>query len=97
LLAVKGAGPTVVGRLEQQGIDSLAVLVRLNAASVCADVSAMVGGTCWRNAPRARASARQWQGGGLPALRRGAEGEAASCLERSHRWLASGGDDARDA
>ncbi len=56
LLAVKGVGPTVVARLEQIGIASLADLAGRDARQICEHVSAEVGGTCWRNAPRARAA-----------------------------------------
>ena len=54
LLAVKGVGPTVVQRLEQVGIEDLAVLARQDAGAVCAAASALVGSTCWRNSPQAR-------------------------------------------
>ncbi len=54
LLAIKGVGPGVVSRLEQIGIDSLATLARQDATAICAEVSARLGTTCWRNAPKAR-------------------------------------------
>lgn len=56
LLAVKGVGPTVVQRLEQVGIEDLAALARQDAGAVCAAASAMLGSTCWRNSPQARAA-----------------------------------------
>jgi len=56
LLAVKGVGPTVLARLEQIGIASLADLSSRDARQICEHVSAEVGGTCWRNAPRAHAA-----------------------------------------
>ena len=56
LLAVKGVGPTVVQRLEQVGIEDLAALARQDAGAVCAAASALVGSTCWRNSPQARAA-----------------------------------------
>lgn len=56
LLAVKGVGPTVIARLEQIGIASLADLATRDAQEICDHVSAMLGATCWRNAPRARAA-----------------------------------------
>lgn len=43
LLALKGVGPTVVARLEQMGIDSLAVLSKANACDIPAQASAAVG------------------------------------------------------
>lgn len=56
LLAVKGVGPAVVARLEQIGIASLADLAAWDAQAICDHVSAALGSTCWRNAPRARAA-----------------------------------------
>lgn len=54
LLAIRGVGPGVVARLEQIGIASLAELARRDAATICAEVAARLGTTCWRNAPKAR-------------------------------------------
>jgi len=54
LLAVHGVGPGVVARLEQIGIACLADLARQDAAAICADVAALLGSTCWRNAPKAQ-------------------------------------------
>ena len=45
LLAVKGVGPTVIARLEQMGIESLAHLAR---------GAALAGSSCWNNSPQAR-------------------------------------------
>lgn len=56
LLAVKGVGPTVVARLEQMGYESLAHLSQANALDVVAKASAIVGSTCWKNSPQARAA-----------------------------------------
>lgn len=56
LLGVRGVGPTVLLRLEQIGLDSLALLARRDADAVCAEVAALLGATCWRNAPQARAA-----------------------------------------
>ena len=53
LLAVKGVGPTVIARLEQMGIESLAHLARANAADVLARGAALAGSSCW-NSPQAR-------------------------------------------
>jgi len=47
LLALKGVGPAVIGRLEQLGYHSLAGLRGATALS---------GSTCWRNSPQARAA-----------------------------------------
>jgi predicted RecB family nuclease len=54
LLALHGVGPGVVARLEQLGIDTLETLARQDATAICADIAAMLGGTCWRNQPKAR-------------------------------------------
>lgn len=54
LLAVKGVGPTVVDRLEQIGIDSLAALAATKPDDIVAQVAAMLGATCWKNSPQAR-------------------------------------------
>ena len=56
LLALKGVGPTVIARLEQMGIDSLAVLSEANTTDILAQASAAVGSTCWKNSPQARAA-----------------------------------------
>ncbi|TVT82957.1 helix-hairpin-helix domain-containing protein [Pseudomonas sp. H3(2019)] len=56
LLTLKGVGPAVIARLEQMGIDSLAVLSEANACDILAQVSAVVGSTCWKNSPQARAA-----------------------------------------
>ncbi|WP_374660508.1 helix-hairpin-helix domain-containing protein [Phenylobacterium sp.] len=56
LLAVKGVGPTVVRRLEEMGVEDLADLATREAAELCAVASAMLGSTCWRNSPQARAA-----------------------------------------
>ena len=54
LLAVKGVGPTVIARLEQMGIESLAHLARANSADVLARGAALAGSSCWNNSPQAR-------------------------------------------
>jgi predicted RecB family nuclease len=56
LLSVKGVGPKVVERLEAIGIHNLKALARQNTDQVCALISGMLGSTCWRNSPMARAS-----------------------------------------
>lgn len=56
LLAVKGAGPTVVQRLEELGINTLAQLAVQDAQALTQQASAMLGSTCWRNSPQARAA-----------------------------------------
>lgn len=56
LLAVKGIGPTVVARLEQMGYESLAHLSKANTLDIVSKASAIVGSTCWKNSPQARAA-----------------------------------------
>ncbi|MDR0481017.1 MAG: hypothetical protein LBG66_03920 [Gallionellaceae bacterium] len=56
LLAVKGVGPTVVARLEQMGFETLAHLSKANALDIVSQASALVGSTCWKNSPQARAA-----------------------------------------
>jgi predicted RecB family nuclease len=54
LLSVKGVGPTVVLRLEQMGITTLAQLAKRDAAVICAEAAGILGSTCWKNSPQAR-------------------------------------------
>ncbi|KAA5838672.1 MULTISPECIES: Pathogenicity locus [Pseudomonas] len=56
LLKLKGVGETVVARLEQLGIDSLAQLAQANALEIVTQASALVGSSCWKNSPQARAA-----------------------------------------
>ena len=56
LLAVKGVGPTVVGRLEEIGIHSLAMLSTRTADNICSEVAATLGATCWKNSPQSRSA-----------------------------------------
>ena len=56
LLALKGVGPTVIARLEQMGFESLAQLSEANALDIVSQASAIVGSTCWKNSPQARAA-----------------------------------------
>ena len=56
LLAVKGVGPTVVTRLEEIGIASLAELATHDADDICMRVSLLLGASCWRNSPQSRAA-----------------------------------------
>lgn len=56
LLAVKGVGPTVVDRLEQIGFDSLSALADARTDDVLKQVAAMLGASCWKNSPQARAA-----------------------------------------
>lgn len=56
LLALKGVGPTVITRLEQMGIESLAELGKSNIRDILTQASAALGSTCWKNSPQARAA-----------------------------------------
>ncbi|MGA3800536.1 helix-hairpin-helix domain-containing protein [Pseudomonas fluorescens] len=56
LLALKGVGPTVITRLEQMGIESLAELRKSDVSDIMAQASAALGSTCWKNSPQARAA-----------------------------------------
>ncbi|MCP3751625.1 helix-hairpin-helix domain-containing protein [Pseudomonas sp. SBB6] len=56
LLALKGVGPTVISRLEQMGIESLAALGKADVSDILAHASAALGSTCWKNSPQARAA-----------------------------------------
>ncbi|MCL7713389.1 helix-hairpin-helix domain-containing protein [Stenotrophomonas mori] len=56
LLAVKGVGATVVARLEQLGFGSLQQLAGAEPGDILAQAAAMLGSTCWRNSPQARAA-----------------------------------------
>jgi len=54
LLSVKGVGPKVVERLEEQGLGAFEQLALADPAVVCAGAAASVGSTCWKNSPQAR-------------------------------------------
>ncbi|MGA4632424.1 DUF4332 domain-containing protein [Pseudomonas solani] len=56
LVALKGVGPTVVGRLEQIGFRTLEQLALCEAADLTLQISRMMGSTCWHNSPQARAA-----------------------------------------
>ncbi len=56
LLAVKGVGPTVVGRLEQMGFESLQHLAKANALDILSQGAKLTGSSCWKNSPQARAA-----------------------------------------
>jgi predicted flap endonuclease-1-like 5' DNA nuclease len=56
LLALKGVGPTVLRRLEEIGIESLAQLAQHEAADITALVAERLRSTCWNNSPQARSA-----------------------------------------
>lgn len=56
LLDQPGVGLTVICRLEQIGICSLDQLAGAEADDVLLQISVLLGATCWRNSPQARAA-----------------------------------------
>ncbi len=54
LLAVKGVGPKVVERLEEQGLGAFERLAQADPAAICAGAAVSVGSTCLKNSPQAR-------------------------------------------
>jgi predicted flap endonuclease-1-like 5' DNA nuclease len=56
LLAVKGVGPTVIKRLEEMGITTLDQLSQASATAIASQAAAMLGASCWKNSPQARAA-----------------------------------------
>lgn len=56
LLALKGVGPTVVRRLEQLGFGSFRELAGADAGEIVESAADIVGSTCWKNSPQARAA-----------------------------------------
>ena len=56
LFAVKGVVPAVVSRLEQIGFDSLETLAAADVQGIVEPVAAMLGTTCGKNSPQARAA-----------------------------------------
>jgi predicted RecB family nuclease len=56
LLTVKGVGPTVVKRLEEMGFSSLESLSKANTLDIVSLGAAMMGSSCWKNSPQARAA-----------------------------------------
>ena len=58
LLALKGVGPTVLARLEQMGIGSLAQLADADVRDIVSLAAGLTGSTCWKNSPQARAGLR---------------------------------------
>jgi nucleotidyltransferase/DNA polymerase involved in DNA repair len=56
LLACTGVGPKVVERLEQMGFSSLQQLREASVEDIVAQGAALVGSTCWKNSPQAKAA-----------------------------------------
>jgi DNA transformation protein len=56
LRAVKGVGPKVIERLEQMGYSDLEQLAAADAQDIVERAAALVGSTCWKNSPQAKAA-----------------------------------------
>ena len=56
LLTVKGVGEKVIMRLEQMGIDSLDKLALANPQDITEQAASLVGSSCWKNSPQAKAA-----------------------------------------
>ncbi len=56
LLAVKGIGKTVLQRLQQMGLDDVAMLAAADLDDVLEQGAKLTGSTCWKNSPQAKAA-----------------------------------------
>ncbi|MCD9033026.1 helix-hairpin-helix domain-containing protein [Luteimonas sp. Y-2-2-4F] len=56
LLALEGVGPTVVRRPQEMGFGSLREPAAADAGAIVAAAAGMVGSSCWKNGPQARAA-----------------------------------------
>lgn len=56
LLTCKGVGPKVIERLEQMGFSTLDQLSEASVNDIVAQGAALVGSTCWKNSPQAKAA-----------------------------------------
>lgn len=56
LLSVKGVGETVVTRLEQLGYSRFEQLADTSVEHVVGEVAQMLGSSCWKNSPQAKAA-----------------------------------------
>lgn len=56
LLSLKGVGPKVIERLEQLGFHSLTDLKNSTVDDITQQAASMVGSTCWKNSPQAKAA-----------------------------------------
>lgn len=54
LMNTKGVGATVIKRLEQIGIHSLAELSHYEVEEITKKVASMLHSTCWQNSPQAK-------------------------------------------
>jgi len=53
---LKWVGDTAIARLEQLGYTSLAELEAAEAPDLTKQISELLGSSCWRNSPQARAA-----------------------------------------
>lgn len=53
---VKGVGPMVIARLEQMGFSDLEQLAVAGVQDIVEKAAALVGSSCWKNSPQARAA-----------------------------------------
>lgn len=56
LLHLKGIGPTVIRRLEEMGLDDVALLAASEPADILEQGATLSGSTCWKNSPQAKAA-----------------------------------------
>lgn len=56
LQGVKGVGPTVSARLEQMGYSDLEQLAGADVQDIVERAAALVGSSCWKNSPQAKAA-----------------------------------------
>ncbi|OAM26649.1 MULTISPECIES: recombinase RecA [Eikenella] len=56
LLAEKGIGKTVLQRLQQMGLDSVAKLAAAEVNDMLEQGAALTGSSCWKNSPQSRAA-----------------------------------------
>ncbi len=56
LLLLKYVGTTVIERLEQIGIHSFEQLAKERYEDICAQVATLLGSSCWKNSPQAKAA-----------------------------------------
>ncbi len=56
LLKLKGIGPTVIQRFEEIGIDSFEVLRQYDTFQITHRIAEMLGTSCWKNSPQAKAA-----------------------------------------
>ena len=54
MLALKGVGTTVIGRLEELGFNALSQLADEDPVMITLRIAQMIGATCWHNSPQAR-------------------------------------------